>query len=624
LKRSLGEDPRGFVDAVVARLAGDQPVRRVVPGGWLHIDRPLPFLCVHRSASDDTATGAERLVLSQASHLRVAEDGALAAPVRRLVVALAEQLGRRFGSFLVLELWTGPPDEPFRVHAPTEDRATTVDALAKALGGIDVLGVSARVEVVDDPAASPPGRAPLLSEEDQRRLGALVIGLEVPHFFVDETGRVLPLVSRRLQAELTEAVQRAVFEFASVQTSFGSEDFRALGQRRLLAAARRVDKALAEVAAAIDYLLAVTPTDTDVAWARFQEHGYRRSPEFHYRPLTVDPDLLRRQLYDVEIEAVGEPTLAAVFRSKRRELDRQIGLLEDRGSDDFLPTSLQLFGRVDAGLLTLAEAVLDRIARPGPARDGGGTPGHLDAHAFADLARAELAHYRETDGSLSTDVAVRDDVPGVLVSNGQLLVGARVRIPVVRADALIQHEVGTHVVTEANGRAQPLLLLRVGLPGYEETQEGLAVLAEFIAGGLTPSRLATVAARVVAVDRLVAGASFVDTFRDLHERHGLAAGRAFQVTARVYRAGGLTKDAIYLRGLHRVLAYLAGGGPIDPLLVGKLPLDDVAIVEELTWRGVLTPPRLRPRWLERPGADERLAAVRDGLDVAGLAEEVLR
>ena len=46
--------------------------------------------------------------------------------------------------------------------------------------------------------------------------------------------------------------------------------------------------------------------------------------------------------------------------------------------------------------------------------------------------------------------------------------------------ALLHHEVGTHLVTHVNGTHQPIKVLGVGLAGYDETQEGLAVLAEYL------------------------------------------------------------------------------------------------------------------------------------------------
>ena len=617
----LAVEPDAFIASVNRRLAARQGVRRAVPGGWLHMDRPLPFLCVYRHPSEGAVEGAERLVLSQASHLSVSDDPTLAATVGRVVAAVGRHLSERFGSFLVIELWPVGGGDTFRVHAPPTEPASTVATLTDALKHVDILGRPGQVETVADPAPAPPGAPPLLTPDEQRAAGVLLIGLEVPGFFLDPGGRPFPAVLRGLQHDLGRALQQAAFEFTTVQTNLRPEHFRALGPRRLLKATRHVDHSLARIAERIDYLLAITPLNTEAAWAEFRDGGTAADPTFHYRPLTVDPDLLKRALYAVPLEDVEDPTLAAIFRAQRQYLDRQVSLLEDRGSDAFLPTSLQLYGGVEDDLYRLAETVLTTIRERGWAEgDCEVAPVPcLDAAAFAERARAELAHYqRGGQDRLGATVSVRDDVPGVLVSHGGLLVGAGVQIPDRRVEALLQHEVGTHIVTAVNGAAQPLRLLSAGLAGYEETQEGLAVLAEYVVDGLTVDRLATLAARVVAVGRLLAGATFTETFHDLHDGHGLTAAQAFRVTMRVHRSGGLTKDAIYLRGLDRLLRHLADGHSLEPLLVGKVPLDYVPVVQELRWRGVLRPPRLQPRWLTAPGSQERLAAIRSGLGILDL------
>ena len=621
----LGTETDAFIASVDRRLASGRGVRRAVPGGWLHMDRCLPFLCVYRHPpeADGAVTGAERLVLGQAAHLSVSADEPLSPAVSRLIGTLGQRLSGEFGSFLVIEVWTGSGGDTFRIHAPPTEPASTVAALAEALKHVDVLGRPAQADTVDDPAPAPPALPPLLTPDEQRASGVLLLGLEVPEFFLAPQGRPFPGVLRRLQHDLGRALQQTAFEFTTVQTSFRAEDFRALGPRRLLEATRHADRCLAEIAGRIDYLLAITPVNADAAWAEFRDSGLRHDPTFHYRPLTVDPDLLKRALYAVPLEDVEDPTLAAIFRAQRQTLDRQVSLLEDRNSQAFLPTSLQLFGGVDDDLFHLARSLLAEIrgrGRTGTDCDVSPAP-CLDAAAFADRARAEILHYSDHDGTVAATVTVRDDVPGVLVSHGELLVGAGMQVPLTRVDALVQHEVGTHIVTALNGAAQPLHLLSAGLAGYEETQEGLAVLAEFVVGGLTSARLATLAARVVAVGRLLAGAGFTETFHHLHDGHGLTAGEAFRVTMRVYRSGGLTKDAIYLRGLERVLRHLADGHPLDPLLVGKVSLDYVPVVQELQWRGVLSPARHQPRWLTAPGSQDRLAAVRRGLDILDLVPE---
>ena len=141
------------------------------------------------------------------------------------------------------------------------------------------------------------------------------------------------------------------------------------------------------------------------------------------------------------------------------------------------------------------------------------------------------------------------------------------------------------------------------------------MLAEHLVGGLTGRRLRQLAARVVAVAEMIAGRCFAEVHGHLVDC-GLEPGSAFTVTARVFRSGGLTKDAVYLRGLRRLVTHVAAGGPLEALWLGKLPLDAVPLVEEMHHRGVLVDPLLRPRFLDEPMVQQRLA---DAHQVSSLA-----
>ncbi|MHC4135686.1 MAG: tyrosine/phenylalanine carboxypeptidase domain-containing protein, partial [Planctomycetota bacterium] len=317
------------------------------------------------------------------------------------------------------------------------------------------------------------------------------------------------------------------------------------------------------------------------------------------------------------IERVEDPTLAWLFREKRRELDLQINLLLERDSPRALYSSLQLFGPVEDELLATAQRILQEIPARSREDSAGGT---LDAEAFAAEARAELAYYRRKQPDLPNEVRVRDDMVGLMVSRGNLLVGREARIPASRVEALLQHEVGTHVLTYYNGAQQPFQQLHCGLAGYEGLQEGLAVLAEYLVGGLSRPRLRLLAARVVAVRSLIEGARFDDTFHLLSGLHGFNRKTAFTVTMRVYRGGGLTKDAIYLRGLVQVCDYLRRGGDLDTLFVGKIAADHVPMILELQRRKILYTPALRPRYLKHPVAARSLERVRNGLAVLDLVK----
>ena len=205
-------------------------------------------------------------------------------------------------------------------------------------------------------------------------------------------------------------------------------------------------------------------------------------------------------------------------------------------------------------------------------------------------------------------------------ANGVLLVPASVNVSERRADALVAHEVGTHALTYANGSAQPLRLLASGLAGYEATQEGLALLAEYLVGGFDARRLRQIASRVVAVHLMLDGATFREVF-DRLRAEGIAPTPAFATTMRAFRSGGLTKDVVYLRGLSDLLAHLGSGGALDTLWVGKLPLTSVPIVDALLQRRAIIGARVLPRYLGARKPMARLRGLSSGKAPVDLIED---
>jgi uncharacterized protein (TIGR02421 family) len=379
-----------------------------------------------------------------------------------------------------------------------------------------------------------------------------------------------------------------------------------------LTEALEIDRSLTELERTIDPLLNVTPVNASEAWEDFQRSGFSAVPTLRSRPLSFEPDAIKRRLYNLEIERVEDPALQGLFLSKRDEIMRQITMLEDRDTSRFVYESLQIYGEPSEALVVDADELLAKIEIPAP------QSGSVTAGGFAEAAQRELDYYRSAYPGFDSELEVRTDVADLMVSHGRLLIPAAASFRTDRVEPLIQHEVGTHVVTYQNGRAQPLQMLAVGLPGYDETQEGLAVLAEYVSGGLDPRRMRLLAGRVIAIRRLLDGARFLDIFEELRERYSFAPRTAWGVTIRVARSGGLTKDVIYLRGIARVLEFAAERKSIDALLVGKLALEHVPLVEELVERGVLSQAWIRPRWAESGDARERMEHVFNGLSVHDL------
>ena len=616
-----------FVADVCALIRDGKPVQRELPDrGRLHVDRALPFLVVYRRPVRRKDLDTDQLVKGEASYLTVSGSAKHQEGLARLIDGVVGALGESYGAVLLIELWATPDDPEtgvqslrFGIHGSKGGRlGRTLDVLDQALSEIRIKGRNTSVESITDSKAFPPGMRPLMTTQRALELNCHMLGIEVSPVYRDPaTSETFPLVRRALHRGISRSIQRAVFEFTRRQTSHRPPRYQALGRQSFVKSLWQVDRELAAISNTFDFILQVSPTNVDEAWNRFRRDRFEREPDFASRPLKFDPSLTKRELFRIPLERVEDPTLAQLLRDQQSEMDRKLTMLGDRGTPRFLYGSLQVYGGVPDALLAAAQDILDRV--PPRSRDES-MRSTIDATEFALRAQAEIDYYRLQSPDVLSKVEIRRDVSALTVSRGNVLVPASAKIPRSRVDALIAHEIGTHVVTYVNGRAQRFRQLYVGLPGYEELQEGIAVVAEYLAGGLSRPRLRLLAARVVASRHMIEGATFVEVFRELDRTYDFAHRTAFGITTRVFRGGGLTKDVSYLRGFLGMLDYLREGGDYASLLVGKFGPEHIPIIEELRWRDVLAPSVLRPRYLDDPAGVERLAALRKSSTVLELVK----
>lgn len=629
---------RSYIQEVCERLAADKPVRRPLPGGgFLNIDRELPFLCVYRRDPRSRDEGTLSFVSHEAAYLSAPGEAPVRKGLTTLIQSIGDQAATRFGAFLILEIRgttesdpgklevppRGEPNLPcpkFRVHSESaRHSAETVNALRFGLEQIRLFRQSAVVDVHLGSGSHPPGLKRLVPQRRSAESPCFLVGLEISPVYRDaESGAIYPAVLKELRRKVSKALKRALFAFAIHHTRLRPHHYYSLGRSRIANSVWDVDKQLADIRRQFDMLFLVTPFNAKSSWEAFQDADFRTSPSFQYRPLPFDPWVMKRALTEIPVEQIDDPTLAHIFRATQDELDRQLTMLVDIGSERFRYGSVQVYGRVERNLITQARTILRTLPR-GVESDA--DEDRCGAEVLARRARTEISRYRELDPSFSASVEVREDIySGLLVSGGRLLVGQEASVLPGRVAALLAHEVGTHLVTRHNGERQPMQLLQSGLAGYDPLQEGLAVLAEYLVGGLTPSRLRLLAARVVAADATLRGVRFDEVFALLTDTHGFAPQTAYTITLRTFRGGGFTKDAAYLRGLNQVIQYLKAGGDLEPLYIGKVSLDHVPLIRELLLRDVLQPPAVLPRFLEKDTAKERLETVRTFSTVVDLAK----
>ncbi|MAN59182.1 MAG: hypothetical protein CMC08_05025 [Flavobacteriaceae bacterium] len=610
---TLSEDKKK-IETILAELErGDRTICPLPYDGFLFIEHEVPALLVYRQKPKDA--GTLRLARSGASYIVMGEDNL---PFfKNLLFKITENLADRFGSYFLVELSSGPTNSnAFIIRGPAQKLPVSLDVLKDSLCKIDSrrldVQLTARVEQsLERPLHED---TDLLDLSEIRRCGGTLISLEVPPVYRNGKGKFFPVYFRQFRNQFTQALHRAVFEFIRVQTTSKLASYHALGKRDIHSEVFKIDRQLTEIESQYQFLLLVAPVNIQSIREIFFETDFSDVEKYHYRLLPVDPDLLKRKLYNLRIDEIDDPALAYLFDEKREEIDQQLTMLKERGSKNFFYSSVRLYKGMQPEVLEAAENILNDIDEDHSQEQRK----ELDSNAFKELAKQEFEFLRRQDANFNCAVHIRDDVNVMMVSQGELYLPSDYTLTENEASALIQHEIGTHALTYYNGRQQPLSQLSAGLADYDSLQEGLAVLSEYLIDGLSGNRLRLLAGRVIAGNALLAGANFKQMFQLLYSDHDFSKERAFNITSRMFQGGGFLKDIIYLKGLVELRDYLADGGAMEPLLAGKFALKHVTVMQDLTNRGLLVPPKLKPRYLMHDNVTQKLEQLNQGMPLSNL------
>ncbi len=587
-------------------------IRKLLPlNGRLVIDQRLPYLCVYRFKTTPDKYIAS-LLKTQGAYLIVHES----LDISFLLETIMEDALEEFKSFMFAEIWNEESPESqstFRLLYPEGKVSAVISTLEKGFG--ELSNVLPRIKVKSIPALirRPEGFSPLLDIEKVRESGALLIGITIPPLFRDKDNvHNYPLFFRKIRAKFAEIIKRGAFELVRGLSDTKFIHYQMLGKTRIDNMVRSADKRIAAIDEKINFILSVTPVNVNSEWQTFKNNKFFKEPNFRYRLISMDPELEKRKLFSIKLEDIEHTTLAFLLRDKRAELEKQLIMLEERGNRKFFHTSQSIYGDLDEETVHIAKSLLNYALPQEQAEIE-----MINAIDFALIAEKEMDKYRKAFPKLNLRVKVKESVSGLLVSGPELSVGKDLSISSGRVNALIQHEIGTHILTYCNGHAQPLNLMYSGFSGYEQLQEGIAVLSEFLVGGLNINRLRLLAARVLAVNALIDGATFIDCFNLLKNEYGFTAKISFNISMRVYRGGGYTKDAIYLKGLIQVLNFIKCGGAIENLYLGKYALEHLPLINELEQLGILKKPVL-PDYLRSEEAIEKIKKIKIGIKLTDL------
>ena len=346
----------------------------------------------------------------------------------------------------------------------------------------------------------------------------------------------------------------------------------------------QIDHNIDELVKQIELLSYVNPTNIEEEKERFFASKYLTDPVFKYPEIDFDKFKLHRELFTQPLENIEDKEIKQLYEDIIYTYSGLIQCIETIGEGKkFYYNSLHSFGTPTEKDVENAKFILHFEDDVDKSQFVPKYSALETEQFFKDYSKQYYFSYSiKHSDKMSAIAMVLNNIKTLVLNRNHVYSENEIAV-------LTNHEIGVHMVTTMNGLLHPLKIFSHGLPNNEETQEGLAVLAEYMSNNLTVRRLKELAYRVIAVDSLAKGYSFSKTFRLLHNSYDLERETAFYITVRAHRGGGFTKDYLYLTGLKKVYDYYKAGNDLSLLLTGKVSLEYVNEIDSLINKGLAVP-----------------------------------
>lgn len=267
-------------------------------------------------------------------------------------------------------------------------------------------------------------------------------------------------------------------------------------------------------------------------------------------------------------------------------------MLSSINTNDFVKYSVKIYGKPKKKYVKIA----DEIASIDVPRDT--TQGIIKGETLKDIFKDMLHEYYKVN---EWNIILSNNYTTTVYSNRKIIEINKDRLfSIEEVKRLLNHEINVHVLRAINGSHQLFKILSIGLPKYLLTEEGLAVYMEFksdIATSIYPLKLR--AARLLSVNMMLKGHSFVDTYHRIKE-YGFDKETTWSIVTRVFRGGGLTKDHIYFQGYYEIQQFLKKDEhkKLIQLYTGKIGLQHLKLIEILKEKRYIYEPKVLPETLK--------------------------
>ena len=418
----------------------------------------------------------------------------------------------------------------------------------------------------------------------------LVLSTEIKKVFMDEQNfDVYHLVLSELKEIFKQIMLENALFFSKKHIKKQHINKTVLLSSKIEPAILKIDKALYRLCKGIETLRYINPKNLIGEKKRFYSRKYNYNPVFTYHPLNINPSEFREKLYGLHVDRITDISIQKLYRDVIDSYSTKIDLLSNVGSEKFLYNSLLYYGEPDMDDIKAAHFIL--FAKEFEPFEKQLIPSNQVRAVFMAAAK---------DYGIKCRVEVSNKIiASAMVDNARkiILINKSEYFNTMQINSLLNHELGVHMLTTANSELQKLKIFKLGLPGNTYTQEGLAVLSEYLSGNLSLARLKILALRVITVRMMVKNYDFGRTFKILRRDFNLGREDAFKITARSYRGGGFTKDFCYLRGLRDALK-LYKKENLNSLFIGKTSFRHINVIKEMMERKMVRKPKFLPLFLQ--------------------------
>ena len=431
------------------------------------------------------------------------------------------------------------------------------------------------------------GRGQLLKYIKNNFSNTLVLATEVQKVFMNElNGQPFPLVIQTLARGFKSAIINNSQHYINTLSNFNVKRKSSLLGSEISPELIKMDKKLYRLVKNFEILGHVNPVNIEVEKKRFFKAKFSTNPEFRYKPITIDPHDFKAKMYRLDVDSIEDVHIRQIYTEIIGAYSDKVDMLSTIGTDKFLYNSLRYFGEPSQKDIENAKFLLYCNELSHFEQEE-----YLDSSYVQEVFRNEVSSY-----GFQFKVQEVSNIPSdaIVINSKQLMLLKKgAKFTETRLKALVNHEIGVHMVTTMNAQEQPLKFLSLGLPKNTYTQEGLAIMSEMLSGCLTIKRLKELALRVLAVESLTKGNDFKTTYQMLLDEFRPDENMLYYLVTRVYRGGGFTKDYLYLRGFRKMLAFQEEGVKMDNLFLGKTTHRHLPLLNELVDRGILNPPKYR-------------------------------